>query len=258
MHNRVITSDVTSDVRFFIFTRRFVGWITNFIHNRKDPDINMVRGYLTSTVGRSVKPERLEVIRQRSIARKGKDPTSGFLSRSSDVLDVLGETRQGSGQIAYKLHSRSHRKPLYTKRSLRTMRAKVDSFVTQMQVEEFVPPERVLSITSGISFNGKSWAKGTGCLFRQDDDPRSQTKPRAGQVVRVLVVEVNGEEEFFFQITEHKILRWQRSIAIVDLSSRTRTRVTHSSNVTALAAYAPYWQPAFTQYKCVTRVIDTY
>ncbi len=99
-----------------------------------------------------------------------KDPTSGFLSRSSDVLDVLGETRQGSGQIAYKLHSRSHHKPLHTKRSLRTMRAKVDSFVTQMQVEEFVPPERVLSITSGISFNGKSWAKGTGCLFRQDDD----------------------------------------------------------------------------------------
>ena len=224
----------------------------------------MVRGYLTSTVGRSVKPERMEIIRQRSIERNSKAPKVGFLSRSSDVLDVEGETRQGSGRITYKLHSRNHRKPKYKNedkkkaKDLHRLRKKVASFVTQMEVEDFVPPRRVLSITSGVSFNGKPWASGTGCLFYQDDDARSQRSPRVGQVVRILVVEVDDVEEFFFEIIEHKILRWQRSIAIVDLSKRTHKRVTHSSHVVALAAYAPYWLPQFTDYKCVTRVGDTY
>ena len=183
---------------------------------------------------------------------------------SSDVLDIAGETRQGTGRITYKLYSRSHRKPKYKDedkkkaKDLHRLRKKVASFVRQMEVEDFVPPMRVLSITAGVSFNGRPWASGTGCLFYQDDDPRSQRKPRVGQVVRILVVEVDEVEEFFFEITEHKILRWQRSIAIVDLSKRTRTTVTHSSHVVALAAYAPYWQAAFTHYKCVTRVADTY
>jgi len=240
------------------FTHRFVGWITNFIHNRKDPDVNMVRGYLTSTVGRSVKPERMEAIRQRAITRGRTAPAAGFLSVSSDVLDIAGQTRQGTGTIKYTLYSRNHRKPKYSKPDLRRLRSRVESFATQMDVEDFVPPRRVLSITSSISFNGKAWAQGTGCMFYLDDDPRSQKKPRVGQVLRFLVVEVDGEEEFFVEITEHKVMRWQRSIAIVDLSSRTRIKVTHASHVVFLAAYAPYWQPEFVQYKCVTRVVDTY
>ena len=206
-----VTSDVISDVNISDFTshvqtHRFVGWITNFIHNRKDPDVNMVRGYLTSTVGRSVKPERLEAIRQRAVARGSKAPTAGFLSLSSDVLDIAGQTRGGTGSIKYTLHSRNHRKPRYNERDLRLLRTTVESFATQMEVENFVPPKRVLSMTSSISFNGKAWAKGSGCMFYLDDDPQSQRKPRVGQVVRFLVVEVDGEEEFFVEITEHKVM----------------------------------------------------
>ena len=91
-----------------------------------------------------------------------------------------------------------------------------------------------------------------------DDDARSQRKPRVGQVNRFLAVEMNGEEEFFVEITEHAILRWQRSIAIVDVGKRTRPRVTHNSYIVALAAYANYWQPQFVQYKCVTKVAETF
>jgi hypothetical protein len=218
----------------------------------------MVRGYLTSTVGRSVNPERMDAIRQRAIARNGKDPTSGFLSLSSDVLHVAGRTTGGSGEIKYTLHSRNHRKPKYNKRKFRDLRLKVDTYVRQMQVQDFTPPRRVLSITSSISFNGKAWARGSGCLFYQDDDARSQKEPRAGQVVRFLALEVDGEEQFFAQITEHKIIRWQRSIAIVDMTKRTRTRITHTSHIVSLAVYADYWQGQFVRYKCVTRVADTY
>jgi hypothetical protein len=220
----------------------------------------MVRGYLTSTVGRSVKPDRMELIRQRDIDRdrSGKAPTAGFLSLSSDILDIAGQTRGGTGSIKYTLHSRNHHKPKYQSKALRRLRVAVESFATQMEVEDFVPPNRVLSLTSSISFNGKPWAQNTGCMFYLDNDPRSQRKPRVGQVVRFLVVEVEGEEEFFVEITEHTVLRWQRSIAIVDLSARTHIKITHASHVVSLAAYAPYWQPQFVQYKCVTRVVDTY
>ena len=100
--------------------------------------------------------------------------------------------------------------------------------------------------------------KHSGCLFYQDDDARSQRKPRVGQVQRFLALEVDGEEEFFVEITEHEILRWQRTIAIVDVSKRTRHRVTHASHIVALTAYANYWQPQFVQYKCVTTVADTF
>ena len=77
---------------------RFVGWITNFIHNRKDPDINMIRGYLTSTVGRSVDPARMATIRRRPGAHIGADPTTGFLSRSSDVLHSRAKASRGVGR----------------------------------------------------------------------------------------------------------------------------------------------------------------
>jgi hypothetical protein len=233
---------------------RFVGWITNFIHNRKDPDINMLRGYLTSTVGRSVNPVRMEAIRQRATRHAGR----GFLSNSSDVLDQPGKTIAGSGEIKYKLHSRSHSKPKYAHNSLRRLRRKIEGFVTQMEIENFEPPRRVLSLTAGISFNGKAWSEGSGCLFYLDDDARSQRKPRVGKVKRFLALEVDDEEEFFVEITEHKILRWQRTIAIVDLSQRTSTQVTHAAHIVSLAAYAPYWEPQFAQYKCVTTVADTY
>jgi hypothetical protein len=233
---------------------RFVGWITNFIHNRKDPDINMLRGYLTSTIGRSVNHDRMAAIRQRATRLAGR----GFLSNSSDVLDEPGKTIAGSGDIKYTLHSRSYRRPKYDDISLKRLRKKVKSFVTQMEIEDFEPPSRVLSLTAGVSFNGKGWSEGSGCLFYLDDDARSQQKPRAGKVVRFLAVEVDDVEEFFVEITEHEILRWHRTIAIVDLTKRTRTRVTHSAHVVSLAAYAPYWEPQWAQYKCVTIVADIY
>jgi hypothetical protein len=237
---------------------RFVGWITNFIHNRKDPDINMIRGYLTSTVGRSVKPARMEAIRQRAIRRTGKDPTKGFLSLSSDVLHPEGKTIAGSGEINYKLYSRNHTKPKYKHKKLRRLRQKVEAFATQMKVQDFEPPRRVISLTGGISFNGRPWSKLTGCMFYLDDDARSQRKPRVGQVKKFHAVEVDGEEQFFVEITEHVILRWQRTIAIVDVSQRTRTRITHASHIVYMAAYANYWQPQFAQYKCVTIVAHTF
>ena len=220
--------------------------------------MNMVRGYLTSTVGRSINPARLEAIRRRAEDRGGKLPKTGFLSQSSDILDIAGKTIPGSGEIKYTLHSRSHTKPYYTDVTFRKLRHVVEKYVRQVQVDNFAPPERVLALTSGISFNGKTWATGSGCLFYLDDDAPGQEHPRVGKVLRFLVVEVEDVEEHFVEITEHTVLRWQRSVAVVDLSQPVRTRITHAGHVVSLAAYAEYWQPRFTQYKCVVRVADTY
>ena len=145
--------------------RRFVGYITNFIHNRKDPDINMLRGYLTSTVGRSVAPDRMEAIRQRARANAGPAETRGFLSTSSDVLDQEGKSVAGSGEIRYKLPSRSHTKPKYKQRKLRRLRQKVEAFVAQTGVQDFVPPRRVLCLKSAVSFNGKPWKREQDACF---------------------------------------------------------------------------------------------
>jgi hypothetical protein len=237
---------------------RFVGWITNFIHNRKDPDVNMVRGYLTSTVGRSIHPDRLDSIQRKAAARGSKLPKTGFLTLSSDVLDVAGKSRAGSGELKYTLHSRSHTKPYYKDGTLSKLRTVVGAYVQQMQIENFVAPVRVLSLTSGISFNGKSWATGSGCLFFLDNDARGLEQPHVGTVQRFLALEVDGEEQYFVEISEHFVLRWQRSVAVVDLSHPVRNRITHSGHVVSLATYADYWEPQFTQYKCVVRVADTY
>jgi ribosomal protein L35 len=200
----------------------------------------------------------MEVIRERARNYQGSAPTTGFLSTSSDVLDQPGKTVAGSGEIRYKKHSRSHSNPKYEHRKLRRLRQKVEAYVAQMGVQDFVPPRRVLSLTSGISFNGKPWKKGTGCLFYLDDDARSQRKPRVGQVKRFLALDIDDNEEFFVEIEEHKVIRWQRTVAIVDMSRPTRTRVTHAGHIVSLAAYAKYWVPQFVQYKCVTTVKDTF
>jgi hypothetical protein len=236
-----------------------VGWITNYIHNRKDPDDNMIRGYLCSTVGRSVEPDRLEQIKARIAERPGKQPKTGFLKLSSDVLDKEGNTRAGSGAIAYKLHSHNHRRPFFAKRKMRELRKVVEAYVEQAQVADFERPRRVLEIRGGVSFNGKRWAKDTGCFFFLDDDARvAQTDARVGQVQRFWVLEMDGNDELFMEILEHKVSRWQRNVAVVDLSKRTRMRITHSSHVVAMAAYADYWQPQWAQYKCVTKVASTF
>jgi hypothetical protein len=253
-----MTSGVTSGLTSGVTHGRFVGWITNFIHNRKDPDVNMVRGYLTSTVGRSVHPDRLDAIAQRAEARGSKPPKSGFLTLSSDVLDLPGQSRAGSGELKYTLHSRSHTRPAYTDAALVRLRPVVALYVHQMQIEQFQTPEKVLSITSGISFNGKSWGRGSGCFFFLADDAAGRLHPHVGTVQRFLAVEVDGEEQFFVEIIENTVLRWQRSVAVVDTTRPVRTRFTHSDHVISLATYADYWEPRFTQYKCVVRVADTY
>ena len=236
-----------------------MGWITGFIHNRKDPDMNMVRGYLCSTVGRSVKPDRLERIKARIQERGCKEPKNGFLTLSSDVLYGEGTTRAGSGSISYKLHSRNHRKPFFAKRKMRKLRKVVKAYVEQAQVTDYHRPRRVLEITGGVSFNGKPWAKNTGCFFFLDDDARvAQSDARVGQVQRFWVLEMDGNEELFIEILEHTVTRWHRDVAVVDMSQRTRMRITHYSHVVAMAAYADYWQPEWVQYKCVTKVTSTF
>ena len=233
--------------------------MTNFIHNRKDPDITMVRGYLCSTAGRSIKPDRLEKIRARIASRPGKHTPTGFLTLSSDVLEEEGKTRAGSGEIAYTLHSRNHRKPFYGKRKMRRLRKVVEAYVEQAAVTDFDPPRRVLEIRGGVHFNGKPWANGTGCFFFMDNDARvAQSNARVGQVQRFWILEIDGLDEVFMEILEHKVIRWQRSVAVVDQSKRTRMRITHSSHVVAMAAYAEYWQPRWVQYKCVTKVSSTF
>ena len=254
-----VTSGMTSGLTSCVTPGRFVGWITNFIHNRKDPDVNMVRGYLTSTVGRSsVHPDRLDSISQRAEARGSKPPKTGFLTLSSDVLDLPGQSRAGSGELKYTLHSRSHSKPAFTDPTLVRLRPVVALYVQQMQIEQFQQPERVLSLTSGISFNGKSWGCGSACFFFLADDARGLVYPHVGKVQRFLALEVDGEEQFFVEIIESTVLRWQRTVAVVDTTRPVRTRFTHSEHVISLATYADYWEPRFTQYKCVVQVADTY
>ena len=69
---------------------------------------------------------------------------------------------------------------------------------------------------------------------------------------------VHLSDKHSVMVTEHDVLRWQRTVAIVDVIRRTQPRVTHASHIVSLAAYAKYWEPQFVQYKCVTTVKDTF
>ena len=122
--------------------------------------------------------------------------------------------------------------------------------------------EVLLRMLDWMGVHKNTWASSEGVwemLRSQVPDPDDFPVFSAVKaVVRFLALEVDDVEEFFVEITEHKILRWQRTIAIVDLTKRTTTQLTHASHIVALAAYAPYWEPQFVQYKCVTTVADTY
>ena len=223
-----------TSIRLFCF--RFVGWITNFIHNRDLANENMIRGYMASTISRSIQPERLQRSLDRDTAA-GSKRQRGFLMTADSLLENR-LSMPGSGAFDYKLHSRNHHTPLISEQH--GLSAIIQSYCQQVGVDDHVMGERVLSITGGFSLNGKTWRRRQVAMFRLDTDAIA-TKLRVGFALQFFSVDIGGDEQIFVQLEEQSVDKWEGNTAVVHVVGRVTTPIVHVNNIEWMCARAKYW-----------------
>ena len=93
----------------FTDCHRFVGWITNFIHNRDLALENMVRGYMVFTIPRKMDPVIKTLMVQRCQEQGLPLPNRSVLMTAEDNWKA-GILVSGSQKLVIKAHSRNSRK----------------------------------------------------------------------------------------------------------------------------------------------------
>jgi hypothetical protein len=79
-------------------SERFVGWLTNFIHNRHHIELGMLLGYSCSRVSGSMPPARLNSMRARHLERFGVQGSHAAMMLTVDKHLVQKKTTAGSGR----------------------------------------------------------------------------------------------------------------------------------------------------------------
>ena len=226
---------------------RFVGWISNFIHNRNAVNVNMLRGWSTSTFSHAVSTDVVRAVGTRLSDRGLQMPKRGFLLDSSARMDKRRKvTVKGGGEIALIPHSRNSRRlhsddnlltdcpPLYS------LPAAVASHARQLAVPH-VLSNRLLCMWSGVYINGRPWPKGSLCFYFLPTDRTITALPRVG-VVLFFVVEVIGREQHVFACVDQRVVvDRQLSIVTYDVRGPAAKRYVHVDHLTHLAGSVPYW-----------------
>jgi hypothetical protein len=81
-------------------SERFVGWITNFIHNRNHIELGMLLGYSCSRVQGSMPPAKMDSMRARHLERFGVQGAHAPLMLTVDKHLVQKKSTAGSGQLS--------------------------------------------------------------------------------------------------------------------------------------------------------------
>jgi hypothetical protein len=78
---------------------RFVGYITNFIHNRKDPAPNLIKGYSRTTLVRGASPAVRAEVQQQWESGALKMAGQIYLESAEDIVKKYSSA--GSGVIRF-------------------------------------------------------------------------------------------------------------------------------------------------------------
>lgn len=87
---------------------RFVGMITNFIHNRKDPAPNLVKGYCRSTLVRGATTDRRQSVRDAWLAADINMSGHHFLSTPAEKMSKYAAP--GMSKVKYSTNWRHCKK----------------------------------------------------------------------------------------------------------------------------------------------------
>jgi len=180
-------------VHFFI---RFLGWLVAFVHNRRDPVENMIRGYSRATLVRGAPPDLRRAVLARWQNMGITMPASSILESTQTHLTRKRDAAKGTGRWTTSLHGRHKERggvPLANDAGLPAALRRHNKLYENQQISMQTATLHVVS--GGITMNGNTWREGSECEF-----VRGSTA-YIGIVRRFFVIELpNATKVLFTQV----------------------------------------------------------
>ena len=180
---------------------RFVGWLKNFIHNRSTANENMLRGYLSASIARTMPYEVTRLIQKRMRKRSSSyGPSSQFI-----------KSHRGYGRM--EITPNKHNSKLRVTEDYDVL---VESFRT-VHALGLVPganlPRQMIQMIAGVTINGLKWTSNMGCEFRMPSGS-AQDMPRVGKIEFFCLLDLgthSEEDGLFVVVKEHEVVtrKWR-------------------------------------------------
>ena len=242
----------------FLSLRRFVGWLTNFIHNRSSVHINMLRGWSASTFSHAVSPHVKEAVAAGKRARGGPAPAArGFLLSAVDQVNKRRKvTVKGSGNIGYTAHNKNSTKLVSA--DIRGLNACITDHAGQLNLSApHLLHTRVLKLISGVQINGRPWSTGVMCFYYLPTDRRMDDTRRVGQVQYFFMTPIDDVEHLFVCLDQRPVVDTKGSLIVYDVSRPVQLKYLHVDHLTHLAGSLPYWHAGRDDIRCGVPIATT-
>jgi hypothetical protein len=169
-------------------------------------DANMLRGYCTASIARSMPWQVSHQIRARGAQRgkKNSGPSLKFIRHVSD---------KGGGEVAIKptKHNAKSRRTLDFKPLCQVLRdLRLRGLYPNGQV-----PDRMTLMVAGVKINGRKWSQGMACGFTSSD---GSSDMRVGRLDYFCCLDLEGcteEEGLFLMVREHEVVKRHRGITYI-------------------------------------------
>jgi hypothetical protein len=247
----------------FSHTRRFVGWLTNFCHQRSTVNVNILRGWSASSFSNAVSTELVDAVDQRLKDRGRKKPTRGFLLDATTVVEKRQKlTVKGDGEISYTKIGRHSSRPVATKILPEPDEDLLNEVIAAhaLQLDLTTPHvlhKRVRKLTGGVRINGRPWKTGNHCFFYIPTDRRIHAKKRVGIVKFFVFTKIGRHEHGFVCLDERKVEDRYGSIEVFDVFRPPRNQIIHVDHLTHLVGSLPYFHAGRPDIRCGVPIATT-
>jgi hypothetical protein len=238
-------------------TERFVGWLTNFIHDRHAVHINMLRGWSASSFSHAVSFDIKEAISAKQEARGTKPAKRGFLLSAVDKVNKRRKvTMKGKGDIGYTAHNKNS--SMIVAAHTHDLNTCIATHAHQLGLPApHQLPTRVLKLTSGVRINGRPWKKGSMCFYYLPTDRRLDDTPRVGEVQYFVATTIHGTQHLFVCLDQRPIVDTVLSIIVYDITQPVSLKFFHVDHLTHLAGSVPFWHAGRPDLRCGVPIAPT-
>ena len=226
---------------------RFVGWVKNFIHSRKHPAVNMMKGYGRVTLVRRAHSTNDRV--ERRFAQEGTklSDTSFLRSASTRLLNKQRIGVAGANVLQIKISK-------YTGKACTVVPDRLIAFVDGSQHGlPGVDVWNVYRMKSGIHFNGFKFTRGNLIEFQDLTD--LTVSQNVGHVKEMFVIDFPNNPSdplVIFKVEKYVLVQSYKSILVFLVHGAREDVFVSLDDVLFLLHRVPHWDSVHLE--CLLRV----
>jgi hypothetical protein len=176
---------------------RFVGWLKHFIHNRSAANENMLRGYLSASIARTMPYEVTTRIQKRMRKKSSsKGPSSQFI-----------KSHRGFGRV--EITPNKHNSKLRVTLDFDVLVEAFQAVHNMGLVPGAQLPRQMTQMLAGVTINGKKWTSGMGCEFHMPGGS-AEDMPKVGKLEFFCLLDLgthSEEDGLFVVVKEHEVVK---------------------------------------------------